>query len=83
MFMAKLKDFVAPDDVVVNLVDPGFVRDTVLGRHAPGYGKVILAAMKLVLARSVKAGAWTYVDAAAVKEKETHRSFLYNWEVFP
>ena len=83
MFVVKLKDFVYPDDVVVNLVDPGFVKDTALGRHAPSYAKVILAAMKLVLARSVKVGAWTYIDAAAVKGKETHGSFLYNWEVFP
>jgi hypothetical protein len=67
MFLVKLKDFVAPDDVIVNLVDPGFVRATALNRNAPGFVKVIVRAMRLVLGRTVKAGAWTYIDAAVVK----------------
>jgi NAD(P)-dependent dehydrogenase (short-subunit alcohol dehydrogenase family) len=83
MFVVKLKDFVAPNNVVVNLVDPGFVRATGLDRNAPGFVKVIVGAMRLVLGRTVKAGAWTYIDAAVVKGKETHGSFLYNWKVFP
>ena len=83
MFVVKLKDFVAPDDVVVNLVDPGFVRATALDRDAQGFLKIIISAMKLVLGRTLKAGAWTYIDAAVVKGKETHGSFLYNWKVFP
>ena len=83
LFLVKLKDFVSADDVVVNLPDPGFVRATGLDRNAPGSLKVIVSVMRILLGRTVKAGAWTYVDAAVVKGKETHGSFLYNWKIFP
>jgi hypothetical protein len=78
MFVVKLKDFVAPDDVVIGPVDPGFVRATVLDRNAPGFVKVIVGAMRLALGRTVRAGAWTHIDVAVVKAKETHGSFLHN-----
>lgn len=83
MFVVKIKDFVSSDDVVVNCVEPGFMRATGLDRNAPVYLKPISTVMRLVLGRPVKAGAWVYVDAAVVKGKESHGSYLYNWEVFP
>ena len=83
MFVAKLKDSVNADEVVVNLVDPGFMKATGLDRHVPLIMKPIIILMRITLGRSVQAGAWTYVDAAAVKGKETHGSFLYNWTIWP
>ncbi|KAL2784175.1 hypothetical protein BJX66DRAFT_348600 [Aspergillus keveii] len=34
-------------------------------------------------ARSLSAGAWTYVDAAVVKGRETHGSWICNFNVYP
>lgn len=34
-------------------------------------------------ARSLEAGAWTYFDAAVVKGKESHCSFLVNLQIYP
>ena len=83
LFMVKLKDHINADDVVVSLVDPGFTKGTSLGRDVPLFVKPILWLMHLTLARTVEQGAWTYIDAVAVKGKESHGSFLYNWEIYP
>ena len=83
LFMSKLKDHVNADDVVVSLVDPGFTKGTALGRDAPLFVKPILWLMHVTLARTLTQGAWTYIDAIAVRGKESHGSFLYNWEIFP
>ena len=84
MFVSKLKDFVAASDVVVNLVEPGFVKgNTNLDRYQPASLRALGALFRNALGRPLKAGAWTYVDAALVKGKETHGSFLLNWEIYP
>ncbi len=61
----------------------GYTKGTKLDRDAPFLLKPIIGVMKAALARTPKEAAWTYVDGLAVKGKESHGSFLYNWEVFP
>ncbi|KAJ0423163.1 hypothetical protein BJY00DRAFT_299767 [Aspergillus carlsbadensis] len=83
MFVKKLAEHVRADDVVLNLVDPGLVRQT--GQEASGsrVTKVLFGILRAVMGRSLAAGAWTYVDAAVVKGGESHGSWLCNWGVFP
>jgi NAD(P)-dependent dehydrogenase (short-subunit alcohol dehydrogenase family) len=83
MFLWKLDEYVSADDVVVNLVDPGFVNGTSLSRDLSPVVSVLMAAWKNVAARSLKVGASTYVDAAVLKGKESHGSFIMSWEISP
>jgi NAD(P)-dependent dehydrogenase (short-subunit alcohol dehydrogenase family) len=83
MFMYKVADYVSPDDVIVNLVDPGFVKGTELSRQVTGIASAVVAGLKAATARTMKDGASTYLDAAVVKGKESHGCFLMNWEVRP
>jgi NAD(P)-dependent dehydrogenase (short-subunit alcohol dehydrogenase family) len=83
MFLYKLVDYVSADDVVVNLVDPGFVEGTELARDVPGVlvlaGKVFAA----LTARSIQDGASTYLDACLLKGKESHGCFIMGWQIKP
>lgn len=81
MFLVKLKDRVDPEEVVDNVADPGFVQNAGFDRHFPFLAKTFLGLLRATIARSTKAGAWTYVDAAILKPDTTHGSWLYNWNV--
>ncbi|KAJ5815555.1 hypothetical protein N7474_007332 [Penicillium riverlandense] len=81
-FIWKLTDSVSADDVVVNLVEPGFVKGTKLQREVPFAVMVVLNLFKAATARSVKIGASTYLDAAIAQES-SHGSVLMNWEIVP
>ncbi|KAI1142848.1 NAD(P)-binding protein [Hypoxylon sp. FL0543] len=83
MFAYKLVDYVSPDDVIVNLVCPGFVKGTALSRDANILVKAFMAAFAGLAARNVRDGASTYLDAAIVKGKESHGSFLMSWSISP
>ena len=83
MFFNQLINYVSADDVVVNLVDPGFVRDTGLSRELSFVQSVFMAAWKQIAARSVAVGASTYVDAAVVKGKESHGCYVMSWKISP
>lgn len=83
MFLYKLTDIVDAEDVVVNVVDPGFVRGTDLTRELPSALSVLLGTWKLVAARSLKVGASTYIDAAVSKGIESHGCYIMSWAVSP
>ena len=85
LFMVNLVDYVNVDDVVVNLVDPGLVKDTNLqgGSSAPLLLRTIFYSMKAVFGRTLPVGASTYIDAAVVKGKEAHGCVVANWKISP
>ncbi|KAF4953424.1 hypothetical protein FSARC_12393 [Fusarium sarcochroum] len=83
LFIANLAQHVSPDDVVVNLVDPGLVKDTALQNFAPRVIVAFFYAFKAICGRSLAAGASTYVDAVAVKDQRSHGSFISNWKISP
>ncbi|KAL6809784.1 hypothetical protein V8C40DRAFT_259101 [Trichoderma camerunense] len=83
LFIWKLTDVVSADDVVVNLVEPGFVKGTELQRDIGGATRIILNLFKSISARSVKVGASTYMDAAIIKGKESHGCVIMNWDIAP
>lgn len=83
MFLWKLVDYVSPDDVIVNLADPGYVRGTRLSRDAPVFLMPLLKGFAQATGRSVRVGASTYLDAAIVKGREAHGCFLMSWQVQP
>lgn len=81
-WILKLAERVRADDVIVNLVDPGLVRSTDLQRNANIILRTVVWLTKLVFARSPEQGASTFLDAAIVKGKETHGSYVMDWKIF-
>ncbi|KAH7242719.1 hypothetical protein BKA59DRAFT_442017 [Fusarium tricinctum] len=83
LFVTNLAQQISPDDVIINLVDPGLVRDTALQDFAPKVVVTLFYVFKAIFGRSLAAGASTYVDAVAVKDRASHGSFISNWKISP
>ena len=83
MFLYKLVDYVSADDVVVNVVDPGYVKGTSLTRDWSFVESAVITPMKHMAARTTRVGASTYVDATVVKGKESHGSYIMSWKISP
>ncbi|KAL4782683.1 hypothetical protein BJX76DRAFT_332216 [Aspergillus varians] len=81
IFISKLAPYVDPSDVVVNVADPAFVATPGLDRNIPAHLKYTNGLGRMLVARSIEAGAWAYIDTAVVKPNSTHGSWLANWEV--
>lgn len=79
----KLAEIVSPAAVIINCVDPGLVGGSALHRGFQGLASWAFSTAKSLSARSMKEGAWTYLDAMAVKGKETHGGFVVDWELHP
>ena len=82
IFVSKLATFIDPSDVVANVVDPAFVATPGLDRNIPAYLRYVNGLSRMLVARSIQAGAWAYVDAAAVQPSSTHGSWLANWHLY-
>lgn len=85
ILVLKLSQIVSAEDVIINTVDPGFSGTTSFGRDAQAHGGLRLAmgALHAIMGRTPEQGAWVYVDAAVTKGKETHGSFITNWDIYP
>jgi NAD(P)-dependent dehydrogenase (short-subunit alcohol dehydrogenase family) len=83
MLVLKLSEQVSTDDVVINAVDPSYVKGTGLDREVPGLVKLLILGPLKTMARTAEQGAWTYVDAVGVKGKESHGCFVMNWKIAP
>jgi NAD(P)-dependent dehydrogenase (short-subunit alcohol dehydrogenase family) len=82
-FVRLMEHLPGADEVVVNIVDPGFCKGTELHREASGLVSAVMSISKALTGRSLVDGAWTYVDAAVVKGKESHGCFVMDWEIRP
>lgn len=83
LFLWKLVDYISADDVVMNLVDPGYVKGTESVSKMPPVAALAARGFAAVTGRTVEVGASTYVDAVAVKGKESHGCFLTSWKIHP
>ncbi|GAW13821.1 hypothetical protein ANO14919_032110 [Xylariales sp. No.14919] len=86
LFVSKLAEEIDSDDVIVNLANPGLCGGTAFGDKGGGFSKFILPFLNLlkwINARTVVAGASTYVDAAVVKGQESHGSYVSDWAIKP
>ncbi|KAM0438581.1 hypothetical protein ACHAPT_001333 [Fusarium lateritium] len=83
LFIINLANYVSREDVLVNLADPGLVKDTALQNFAPWVVVAFFYIFKAIFGRSLPVGASTYVDAVAVKGKESHGCFVSNWKIAP
>ncbi|KFY72555.1 hypothetical protein V499_07303 [Pseudogymnoascus sp. VKM F-103] len=83
LFLVKLAEHIKPEDVVINMVDPGLTKGTGLFRDAKGALLVAMKAFLAITGRPVDRGAATYVDALLGHGKESHGCFLMNTEISP
>lgn len=83
LFIVRLAENVKPEDIIINMVDPGLTKGTELSRHAKGITAVAAKIFFSVAGRPVDRGAATYVDAALGHGKESHGCFLMNCKIAP
>ncbi|OBT63568.1 hypothetical protein VE03_07045 [Pseudogymnoascus sp. 23342-1-I1] len=83
LFLVKLAEHIKPEDVVINMVDPGLTKGTGLARDAKGVMYIAARAFFGIAGRPVDRGAATYVDALLGHGKESHGCFLMNTEISP
>lgn len=76
LFLWKLSYYLSADDVIVNIVDPGYVKGTEGVNNMSKLTAVMAKSFAAVTGRSVEVGASTYVDGVGVKDKESHCSSL-------
>jgi NAD(P)-dependent dehydrogenase (short-subunit alcohol dehydrogenase family) len=77
----KLVERLSSDDVVVNLVDPGLVRNTSLQQQGNVVVRSIGTVIGWLLARSLEQGASTLIQAGVVMGKESHGSYIMDWRI--
>lgn len=75
--------YVDPKDVVITLVEPGWVRSTGLNRGLPWILRLVVQGVLRVAGRPVDQGAATYYDAVVVQDKRSHGSYIMNCKPAP
>jgi NAD(P)-dependent dehydrogenase (short-subunit alcohol dehydrogenase family) len=85
MFVDKLSQHVSPEEVIVNYPNPGACKGTEFGSdgHSSVVEQLWMAVAKPLIGRTVSTGARSYVDAVAVKGKESHGSFVGEGKLKP
>lgn len=83
LFTAKLAEFVNPNDVLLNMVNPGATKNTGLGRELPGISGYLMATFQQLLGRTPQVAASTYLDAVLNHGEESHGSFITEWRIKP
>lgn len=83
MFVYMLVEHVSPDDVIVNLVDPGGTKGTGLGRDLPKAVQAVALPIAGWISRTVEDAAHTYLNAAISRGKESHGCFIMDAEIRP
>ncbi|PVI04229.1 NAD(P)-binding protein [Periconia macrospinosa] len=81
MYLYKLVDYVSAEDVVVNTVDPGYVKGTNLQSDKGLVLSILMKGFDVATARTVDVGASTYIDAAVSHGKESHGSYIMGWKI--
>ncbi|RYP46289.1 hypothetical protein DL768_007481 [Monosporascus sp. mg162] len=80
-------EHVSPDDVIINVCNPGLTAGTGLGRDPqtkPGVAARLLVPIVIkALGRPLKVGASVYVHAVVAGGRESHGSFVSDWSVKP
>ncbi|KAI0132836.1 putative short-chain dehydrogenase/reductase family protein [Xylariales sp. AK1849] len=83
LFIVRLTEHVASDQVIINMVDPGLTKGTGLSRDTGGVTAMAAKMFFSIAGRPVDRSAATYVDAVLGHGKETHGCFLMNCQIAP
>ncbi|WKT53678.1 Short-chain dehydrogenase/reductase SDR [Fusarium oxysporum f. sp. vasinfectum] len=87
VFIRQLARQISPDDVIINVCNPGMVAGTGLGRNGspnPGFAeKHVVPLFVKALGRKVQAGASVYIHALLGEGNRGHGSFISDWTIKP
>ena len=86
LFVYQMARLFSPDDVLVNVCNPGLVGGTNLGREtatASWFTKTFLNAFVSAMSRTVEDGASNYIHALVVEGRRSHGSFVSDWDIKP
>lgn len=85
LFLTRLCEKVNPNEVTINMVDPGLTSGTNLGGHheASGVGAALVRSLLGVVGRPVDRGAASYTNAVYGHGKESHGCFLMSCKIAP
>ncbi|KAF3917482.1 hypothetical protein ABW21_db0200887 [Orbilia brochopaga] len=85
LFLWKFADgnYVSADEVIINLIEPGFLKGTSLNREVKGVAVLGMKLFKALTARDVTDAATVVIDASQIKGKEAHLGYLADWEIRP
>ncbi|KAK7978116.1 hypothetical protein PG996_004161 [Apiospora saccharicola] len=82
LFVARLAtEYVSPEDVVINLSNPGACKGTDFFRGGGVVVKAVMGVMQALIARTAEAGASNYIDAVLSYGSESHGGFVSDWAV--
>ncbi|KAI2607893.1 NAD(P)-binding protein [Hypoxylon sp. NC1633] len=79
-FISRLAEQVSPEDVIVNVSNPGLCKGTAFGSDA---ASVMRDLFFFVNGRTTKNGASAMINAVAVQGKESHGSYVSDWTIQP
>ncbi|CAI6335450.1 unnamed protein product [Periconia digitata] len=82
-FAIQLAEYVDPEEVLVNVVNPGLTKGTGFFGDMPLIIGFLMRLASFLLARSAEVGASNYVDAVVARGAESHGLFLSDWGVKP
>ncbi|KAF5624895.1 short-chain dehydrogenase reductase family [Fusarium sp. NRRL 52700] len=85
LFLVRLCEKVNPNDVIINMVDPGLTKGTHLGGHHEmgGVAGALVGAFMAICGRPVDRGAASYTNAVYGHGKDSHGCFLMSCEIAP
>ncbi|KAF2797225.1 putative short-chain dehydrogenase/reductase family protein [Melanomma pulvis-pyrius CBS 109.77] len=86
MFVAQLADEISPEDIIINVSNPGLTAGTSLGKddEKPGFmERYIVPIFIHALGRSTQVGASNYIHALVEEGRESHGSFVSDWAIKP
>lgn len=83
LFLVGLAGRIKPEDVIINMVDPGLTKGTELAREANWLIRLLMKLFLAVAARPLDRGAASYIDAAFGHGEESHGSFLMSLKISP
>jgi NAD(P)-dependent dehydrogenase (short-subunit alcohol dehydrogenase family) len=83
LFIWKLAEVVSPDEVLINMPNPGMTGGTDFFSREPLVVRAAIRVIQSLLARKPDVAASIYVDAAVARGAESHGSFLSDWTIKP
>ncbi|KAI0899058.1 NAD(P)-binding protein [Annulohypoxylon nitens] len=85
LFVSKLVEYVDPNDVIINLSNPGLCLGTEFGSDSKMslVSRTFFTVFQRTNGRSVQSGAKAILDAVVARGEEAHGSYISDWTIQP
>ncbi|ETS75466.1 hypothetical protein PFICI_12410 [Pestalotiopsis fici W106-1] len=82
-FVSRLARCVDANDVLINVSNPGLVKNTDLARNGSIMVRTVMGIYQFFLGKSVESGASVYLEAALGQGPDSHGGFVSEWTIRP